>query len=352
LGARDFLTGLQDNRFYRDPVEHRKLVCRVLRVDESTWCQAIDEYGRRQEAGDAGIRLQILSEAWDTCSPHTATVPLAARPSTCPICLQLAVTAVHSRTSGEIYGLCACCGHGVLLSTPSTAAVYSQADYYERRSNGGVGYDAYRDERSYREAKAEKLLNWVEESAGPITSMLEVGSGYGFSRAAANKRGWQTMGVDLNPAAAAAASQIYGMKTFTGTLEQALVSGAVLPGAWEVVLYQFVLEHISDPVAELRHAAAACAPKGCITLLVPSMQAIERVVFGASYRSFRPDHLHLFSWRSLDKCLSKAGLRRIASRSECSVHLLAEFLTQQELAALYERGDGPDLVAIATKESL
>jgi hypothetical protein len=81
------------------------------------------------------------------------------------------------------------------------------------------------------------------------------------------------------------------------------------------------------------------------------MQSVERVVFGASYRSFRPDHLHLFSWKSLDLCLSKAGLRRVAARSECSAHLLAGFLSQEELTALCERGDGPDLVAIAAKET-
>ena len=159
------------------------------------------------------------------------------------------------------------------------------------------------------------------------------------------------MGVDLNPAAAVAAQEIYSMETCTGTLGQALASGAVETGKWDIVLYQFVLEHVADPTAELQQAAMAASPRGFIVLMVPSMQAVERVVFGASYRSFRPDHLHLFSWNSLDLCLSKAGLHRVASRSECSVHLLAGFLSPDELTALYERGDGPDLVAIAGKEA-
>jgi SAM-dependent methyltransferase len=214
-----------------------------------------------------------------------------------------------------------------------------------------VGYEDYLSEQRYREDKAAQLLAWIANSATrPIRSMLEIGSAYGFSRVAAERRGWRTFGVDLNPHAAATARKLYGFETFIGTLEQALAAGAVASGAWDLVLYQFVLEHVVDPIHEMRQAAKSATPLGVVALLVPSMQAVERLVFGASYRSLRPDHLHLFSWKSLDFCLTKAGLTRMVSRSQCSVHLLAGFLTEQELTMLYERGDGPDLVAIVAKE--
>ena len=336
---------------YSDSAEHEALVQRILRVDEHVWQRALESYLHMLKSYDSASRLSALRESWETCSPHSVPILLDARTSTCPICLEPSVEPVSSRVSAETYGLCANCGHGLLLSPPSPSEVYRGAEYYERRTESGVGYDAYPQEREYRETKAERLFNWIMECCGPITSLLEVGSGFGFSRAAAERRGWQTMGVDLNPAAASAAREIYNMQTCTGTLEQVLASGVVEQGNWDAVLYQFVLEHVADPVAELRHAAAAASANGFVVLLVPSMQAVERIVFGASYRSFRPDHLHLFSWKSLDICLSKAGLHRVASRSECSVHLLAGFLTREELGALYERGDGPDLVAIAEKEA-
>jgi SAM-dependent methyltransferase len=335
---------------FSDSAEHAALVQRILRVDESLWRRAVEEYGRMLQGDHVDARLRALRQAWDLCSPHAGTLPQTADVLICPICGNCSVTPILSRASAEVYGLCGDCGHGVLLSPPTEADVYRKPDYYEQRSDDGVGYEAYRQEQSYREAKAERLLNWIEgRSARPIASMLEVGSGYGFSRAAAERRGWCTMGVDLNPHAATACRDLYGIETFTGTLEQALASGAISKHSWDLVLYQFVLEHVADPIAELRQAAEAVAATGGVALLVPSMQAAERVVFGASYRSLRPDHLHLFSWKSLDICMAKAGLRRDLSRSECSVHLLAGFLTQEELATLYENGDGPDLIAVAAR---
>src|SRR5262249_57747234 len=115
---------------------------------------------------------------------------------------------------------------------------------------------------------------WIASSATrPIRSMLEIGSAYGFSRAAAERRGWRTFGVDLNPHAAATARKLYGFETFIGTLEQALTAGAVASGVWDLVLYQFVLEHVGDPIHELREAGTSATPPGVAALLAPGIQA-------------------------------------------------------------------------------
>ena len=336
---------------YADSVEHAALVQRILLVGAFTWKRLLAEYERRLQGSDVKSRLQTLRDAWEVCSPHAGPLP-SLSVSRCPACANEAVSPAICRLPEDVYGLCSHCGHGVLLSQAAAAeSVYRNSDYYTKQTANRVGYEDYLSEQRYREDKAAQLLDWIANSATrPIRSMLEIGSAYGFSRAAAEHRGWRTFGVDLNPHAAATARKLYGFETFIGTLEQALTAGAVASGVWDLVLYQFVLEHVVDPIHELRQAAKSATPLGVVALLVPSMQAVERFVFGASYRSLRPDHLHLFSWKSLDSCLTKAGLARIVSRSTCSVHLLAGFLTEQELTMLYERGDGPDLVAIVAKE--
>jgi 2-polyprenyl-3-methyl-5-hydroxy-6-metoxy-1,4-benzoquinol methylase len=151
--------------------------------------------------------------------------------------------------------------------------------------------------------------------------------------------------VDPNPAAADGARRLYGMETITATLE-----GAAIPGPFDLVLYQFVLEHLADPVAELARAARVVAPSGCLALFVPSMEAVEVEVFGASYRSLRADHLHLFSRRSITRCLGDAGLRVVALDSECNLHLLGGFLTDEELREVYASGRGPDLRVLAERD--
>jgi SAM-dependent methyltransferase len=250
-----------------------------------------------------------------------------------------------------VYGTCESCGHGCLLSEPAPLNTYDGADYFRGGAAGGVGYRDYCDERIYRENKGRTLLTWLTQSLGRRPrSALEVGSGYGFTRKAFQEEGVATHGVDLNPYAAAEAHRLYGMATTVGTLEDALADGddpTVRVGPWDVILYQFVLEHLADPVAELRHATAVLAPDGVVVLVVPSMEATEVRIFGASYRSLRADHLQLFSRASLRRCLERAGLAEEAFKSDCALHLLRGFVGATGVDEIYRAGRGPDLFVVA-----
>ncbi len=250
-----------------------------------------------------------------------------------------------------VYGVCASCGHGVLLAPEPDQTIHSENAYYEKQAADGAGYRNYANERSYREGKAKRLLRWASANGcREPGKFVEIGSGFGFTRKAAEDLGWTTQGVDLNPSARKAACELYGFETVTGDLHSALAGGAVRAAEYDLVLYQFVLEHVPDPGAELRSAASLLSPRGYVLILVPGMDAVERTIFGSSYRSLRSDHLHLFSRRSIRQALQRAGLRLARSFTECSVHLLAPFLTQEELANLYKRGEGPDMVILAEKE--
>jgi hypothetical protein len=80
------------------------------------------------------------------------------------------------------------------------------------------------------------------------------------------------------------------------------------------------------------------------------MEAAEVDVFGASYRSFRADHLHLFSRASLGALLGRAGFVLRALDSHCNIHLLEGLLSAGALARLYDGGRGPDLFVLAEKQ--
>jgi len=338
---------------YQDSEEHVALVLRTLGVEERLWQLALDAYVR--ELGQGHDRLGALARAWRAISPHAAPLP-ALSPSSCPACGAPSVVACTARyvKAGPtlVYGRCDECGHGVALLGGASPEVYATSRYYSELDAGGAGYADYAAEQSYREGKGQRLLDFVENrSARPLSTLLEVGSGFGFTRHAAEVRGWRTAGVDPNPEARRVAEQLYGMATAAGDLERALESGALGAEEWDVVLYQFVLEHVADPVAELRVALRALAPGGVLALTVPSMDAAELQVFGASYRSLRSDHLQLFSRRSMQHVLERAGARLLVWETECSVHLLAGFLSSAELRAVYDRGHGPDAWVVAERAS-
>jgi SAM-dependent methyltransferase len=339
---------------HADSSEHVRLIARTLGISETTWAETLDRYGRSVDPR-AGVvaRLAALADAFRPAS--RSLVPPSGRAHACPACGSTAMRPFIARRSGTsdmVYGRCGECLHGRLLAGAALSSVYGRDDYYEHRGSNGVGYDDYAADRAYRETKGARLLDAVMATGkirASAPSLLEVGSGFGFTRRAAAVRGWRTQGVDISAAAARGARRTYGFDTVTSTLGEALDRGAVPSRAWDLVLYQFVLEHVAEPEIELRHAARALAPGGLLVLVVPNMTTFEVGVFGASYRSLRPDHLHLFSLGSARHYLNAAGFSVAAHETSCSLHLLKGFLPGDEIARMYALGLGPDLTIFAER---
>lgn len=338
---------------YADDDQHVQLILRTLGIDEARWSATLDRYCELLPAeANVDQRLSSLGQAFRDAGPPAPELPAAA-PVGCAACGALAVAPVvtkHANPTPLVYGRCLDCGHGQRLSGPELDDVYQRDTYYRERSSDGTGYATYADERAYREAKGTRLLELLDQQlpARP-RSLLEVGSGFGYTLAAAAQRGLRTQGVDVNPEAARATQAIYGFQTETSTLEQALASGRVACASWDVVLYQFVLEHLASPSAELAVARSALVPGGCLVLIVPNMESFELDVFGSAYRSLRSDHLHLFSTRSLGLLLGASGLAISSLHSHCSLHLLRGFLDADELSRLYQGGRGPDITVLARR---
>ena len=339
---------------HADSDEHVRLLLRTLGIDEGAWAETLDRYADRvTAAASVAERLSALAEAFRPVSPYAAPLTPGVT-SVCPACHAQALTpCIARRASAEqppiVYGRCGACEHGALLAGASAESIYVGPEYYRSQGADGTGYVEYAAEQSYREAKGKSLLDWIE---GCVTlpaspSLLEVGSGFGFTRRAAELRGYSTSGVDLNPFAAEAAGKLYGFATVTGTLGGALASGEIERRGWDLVLYQFVLEHMREPGLELAHAAQALVPGGYVVIVVPNMATFELAVFGGAYRSLRADHYHLFSPASAAAYLRAAGLREVARKTTCNLHLLRGFLTQEELTSLYRTDRGPDLFLVA-----
>ena len=302
--------------FRDDPEARLQLVQRTLQVGAGVWRQSLADYGRAPElrAARAEQRLAAFARVFASHCPHRAALPDGAAAIACSACAAGTLRPLLARDPGAlVYGRCDGCGHGALLrgaGIDPPARSYAGAGYYERRDGHGVGYDAYAREAAYRERKGEQLVARIARGLGAAPDcLLEVGSGYGYTRIAAERSGIRTHGVERNPHACEEARLRYGLPSFCGELAQALASpgSGIAEGGAAVVLYQYVLEHVRDVAAELRAAHRALRARGALVLLVPSMDAAEIDVFGASYRSFRADHEHLFSRASIAHVLRAAG---------------------------------------------
>lgn len=339
-----------------DARAHRALVARVLRIDPAAWDEILAQFrdGAPADAPPAS-RLQRLAAIVAARFPSAPAFDGAALTRPCPACGAASVRTRYRRAGdGDTalpvaYATCPACGHAVLVDDAPPEDPYASAAYYERQDAAGVGYAGYERERAFREARGERLLRWaLARRTATGTSLLEVGSAFGFTRRAAERLGLRTAGVDRNPFAAHRARALYGLDTIVGTLQDAHARGALAPGGYDLVLYDFVLEHVEDPQAELRLAAGALAPAGTLVLRVPGMEALEVGPFGALYRSFRRDHLHVFTRASLAHLLAGAGLALTALETGCGADLLREVVPRRTRRAAYAAGFGPDITCCAT----
>ena len=242
--------------------------------------------------------------------------------------------------------------HGVLVERatrrPVRPPVYEEA-YFEGKTHG-LGYGDYLAQSDWRMEKSRRyvrrvaaIAQWVGRPAGPGTRLLDVGSGYGFFRAAAAEQGWVHEGEDVSAFAAQAGQDVFGFPTFTGTLEQ---FAAQTDATFDVVTLFDTIEHIEDPEAFLRVVAGLLAPSGLCVLRTPNLRALELDIFGPFQHSLKLEHLHYFSPASICHLAERVGL--VPEFTTTESHLLAGFLGGH-LASVRQQLRGSDLFFAASK---
>lgn len=203
------------------------------------------------------------------------------------------------------YRIDACeeCGAGATLPRPSAeelAACYA-ATY---------GYSTHDLIETEKRRRAAALLAWSGITAGKI---LDVGCMFGFLLDEARGKGLVPYGIELSPAAAAAA-RAKGHDVFTGTIEEFASHSPDLRFA--AIFAQHVLEHVPDPRAFLATAKSLLAPGGKLVLAVPNFEARLRKLARNGWGWYQvPVHLHHFSSRALRRLVEDTGYDVVTERT-------------------------------------
>ena len=124
--------------------------------------------------------------------------------------------------------------------------------------------------------------------------------------------GLDVVGLDPSPHACRIARDHYGLEVVCGVLQE-----AELPEeSFHAVTFFDVVEHLHDPIGDLRQAHRLLRPGGTAFVKVPNIAALQAHLFGKWWYALDvPRHLFHFSPRSLHKALKKAGFSQIACRS-------------------------------------
>ena len=75
--------------------------------------------------------------------------------------------------------------------------------------------------------------------------------------------------------------------------------------SFDALTFWAVLEHVRDPGAFLKRAAALLQPEGRCFVLVPNMRSLAARLLGARYRYVYPQHLNYFTRATLSRLVAK-----------------------------------------------
>lgn len=201
---------------------------------------------------------------------------------------------VFRRFEGTIIAKCTHCG---LLKTfpPSSSRRFdpaqSRGDMYDQESDKFVSLFA-------------PIVGVVKREMTHGT-VLDVGCSSGLLLSLIKKEGYEAYGIEPNTDAFKKAQQKLGTNIYHGTMKEFLKNNRT----FDCIIYNHVLEHITDVNAELKLISKALKPGGILIAGVPNTANVIFFMRGKYWEPLMPnEHIWHFSAYYLERLLRKHGL--------------------------------------------
>jgi 2-polyprenyl-3-methyl-5-hydroxy-6-metoxy-1,4-benzoquinol methylase len=139
--------------------------------------------------------------------------------------------------------------------------------------------------------------------------LLDYGCGSGRFLAGMRDLGWEVIGYELDPVAAATAREVHRLDVAAGAFEPEFLGEKT----YDAVTLIHVIEHVSDPVETLKQCARLLKPGGSLMLATPNLLSLGHLVFRRNWLDLDPPrHLMLFTPASLERVAERAKLRTVS----------------------------------------
>lgn len=217
------------------------------------------------------------------------------RELSCPLCDGTDYRQVAATPALSVY-ICNSCGlsRTVPQQIAASAEIYA-SDYHLQHS-----YLA----SSLNEQVARMRLDMLRHLKPAARTFLDVGCATGYAVQLAREYGWESYSVDVSAFATDYARRERGLANiYTGSLVEAR-----LPSRHFDIIYCYhVLEHMPDPLDNLREMARLLSPDGVLFISVPNLRSVKHWLKGDGW--YTPYHLYNYSADTLCRMLGRAELR-------------------------------------------
>ncbi len=186
----------------------------------------------------------------------------------------------------------------------------------------------YVEEREGRVLTFSRNLKPLEDLVGTPNGsrrLLDVGCHIGVMVELAQQRGWDAWGVEPSTWASEQA-RARGLHVITGTLTDAPIP----ENYFDVVTMWDVIEHLTDPAAELRNVHRVVKPGGIFAIHTIDIESWFARMMGGRWPWLMEMHLYYFSPRTLGKMLEQCGFQVIRSSAQGRFLRLGYFITRIE----------------------
>jgi 2-polyprenyl-3-methyl-5-hydroxy-6-metoxy-1,4-benzoquinol methylase len=170
--------------------------------------------------------------------------------------------------------------------------------------------DAYEGGLENRALQMRWILGVCKEANPRARTLVEIGSGIGLLIHEARKAGFDATGIEPSRSLVAAGKRVLGVDLLNGTFPHP----ALAERRFDVVLLVDVIEHVSDPVALLRNAAAALNDGGVVIVVTPDVDSAAARLLGQRWWHFRLAHVGYFGSGTMAKAAAAAGLSIVTKR--------------------------------------
>lgn len=222
--------------------------------------------------------------------------------------------------------------------------IYTKKYFEKSPHEVGVGYESYSSRIETDEEYFGKRVELVEEFIGDREDvrLLDIGCAYGYFLNMAKQKGWDVSGVDISEFAVTKAKELFGLDVFQGTLQEAQFNDS----EFDVVTFWGMLEHLRNPLKELKEARRILKDDGILVAGVPNAESLQAELLGNNF--YFGDHLYNFTPRTISMIIKKAGFE-IVNLSTIE-GILREVLNTEEIERLLRRNKGYHIFVVAKKE--
>ncbi|MBU0572851.1 class I SAM-dependent methyltransferase [Patescibacteria group bacterium] len=192
---------------------------------------------------------------------------------------------------------------------------------YDKRyfinENPKGGYANYFDGMAVNKKTFSNRLKKIEKRFGK-GKLLDVGCALGDCLVEAKRLGWkEAEGLEISAYAYKFAKK-RGLKVKEGVLG----NNTYAKDSFDIVLYQDVIEHVTDPVQELKRVKGILKPGGIVYLVTPDVGGLWSKLLGPFWYHYKPvEHVMYFSQETMRRALKNAGFTDIKTAK--TYHILS-----------------------------